>query len=566
MPGRTTATLGWTLAAAATYAAVFVLPYRFPLREPVLSDAWTAGANNQVAAIGVALVSLAVTLVCWYRTRPEQTPEATSQLSARFLYAAILIATLWTASLGWAVARAHMYWRDEGYFLNQLRTGLVFHRALYTQFEFAYGPLLFLWPALCIKALAPLGISFTAAYLVSLAILQALGLALLFYVVQALPLRRSLKACAFVLTAFGALNSLLGLNYTLFRFILPAAAVVLLSRQRSLASAALVAGCAEIACLATSPELGIAFAAATIAYALYRATRDGLRWLQPAAATLVAAACYAAIAGQAAFFTLGNMARGGFTLLLTPAPHILALLVAAVALAPLAVARTLRNSSNGPLILALYVASLGLIPAALGRCDPIHAFCDGIGMYLLSFLALNAASPRWRRIWISAVVLVFVIAQAKNARLYQFQLSLARGAASVQEDWGFDEAALRQAIGTAQISAPILAPQHILDDLTRTNQYVPGFFCGWVGVWDRQSEQRKIEDMRRTPFALVALTDPAAPDPARDRQIALAMRLGFAGHPPNPGYVRGALLDAELQSHWTPRARLGDYVLYRRKD
>jgi hypothetical protein len=529
-----------------------------------MSDTWVAGANNQAAAIGVALVSIAVTLVCWYRTRAEQQPEAPSQLSRGYLYGGILAAILWTAGLGWAVSRAHMYWGDEGYFLNQLRTGLVFHRTIYAQFEFAYGPLLYYWPALCIKALAPLGIGFTAAYLVSLAILQSLGLALLFYVVQALPLRRSLKACAFVLITFGTLNSLLGLNYTIFRFILPLAAVVLLSRQRGIANAALVAAFGEIACLATSPELGIAFAGAALVYTLYRCIRDRWQWIVPAIAIIAAAELFAAIAGRAYFFTLGNMARGGYNLLLTPAPHILALLLAVVALAPLAVASAMRKTSNGALILALYIASLGLVPAALGRCDPIHAFFDGIGVYLLSFRALNAAPTRWRRLWIVIVALVFVYTQAKNFRLYQYRLSIVLRTNAVQEDWDFDEAALRRVIGDARISAPILAPQRVIDDLTRTGQYVPDYFCGWVAVWDHETEQRKIADMRRTPFALVALTDPVAPDPVRDRQIALAMRMGFADHPRNPDYIRGALLDAELQTHWVPRGRFGDYMLYQR--
>ena len=102
--------------------------------------------------------------------------------------------------------------------------------------------------------------------------------------------------------------------------------------------------------------------------------------------------------------------------------------------------------------------------------------------------------------------------------------------------------------------------------LTRTGQYVPDYFCGWVGVWDRPSELRKISDMRRTEYALVAFTDPIDPDPVRDREIYTLMRMGFAGHPPRPDYLRGALLDAELQSHWIARGRFGDYELYQKRE
>lgn len=564
MTRRTKQILGWTLTAAATYAAVFVLPYRFPLREPVLSDTWTAGANNEVAAVALALVSVVVTLVCWYQTPATSEPEAPEILGRRYLAGGIVVAILWTAGLGWAVTRGHMYWGDEGYFLNQLRTGLVFHKAIYTGFEFAYGPLLYLWPAAWIRLLAPVGFSSAAAYLASLAILQSAGLALLFYTVRALPMRRGYQICAFLAITFGTLNSLLGLNYSVFRFILPFAALVLLSRQRSIANAALVAAAGEVVCLATSPELGIVFGGAALTYAIFRGVKDGAQWLNAAVAAVAGAVLFFAVVGPAYFFTLGNMAKGGFNLLLRPAPPILGLLLATVALAPLAVAQCVRNSSHGGMILAFYAASLGLLPAALGRCDAIHTFFDGIGVYLLSFVALSAVPFAWRRVWVAAVGVVFVLTQAQNFKLYQHRISLILRPHAVQEDWGFDEAALRTAIGTAQISAPILAPQRVIDDLTRTGQYVPDYFCGWVGVWDRASEERKITDMRRTGFALVAFADPPTPDPAHDRQISILMHMGFAGHPPRPDYVRGALLDAELQSHWIARGRFGDYELYQK--
>jgi len=566
MTQRTIRSIGWTLTAAATYAAVFVLPYRFPLREPVLSDTWTAGANNQVATVAVALVSIVVTLLCWYRTTDSPQSEIPETLSLRYLFAGMLLAILWTAGLGWAVARGHIYWGDEGYFLNQLRTGLVFHKAIYTEFEFAYGPLLYLWPAAWIRLLAPLGFSSTAAYLVSLALMQSAGLALVFYTVRALPMRRSYQICAFVLLTLGTFNSLLGLNYSVFRFILPFAALILLSQQRTIAKAALVAAFSQLACLATSPEVGIAFGAAAVAYAIYGCLHSGSRWLLAALAPVAGAVLFNAMVGPAYFFTLSHMAKGGFNLLPRPSPHIIVLLIATVVLAPLAVSRFARNRSNGAMMVAIYIAALGMLPAALGPCDAIHTFFDGIGVYLLSLVALNTVPVSWRRAGIIVVALVFVVAEARDFSLDQHRLSLLLRPHAVHDDWGFDQAALRNAIGTAQLSAPILAPQRVIEDLTRTGQYVPDYFCGWVGVWDRESEQRKISDMRRTEFALVAFTDPIVPDPARDREIQMLMRMGFARHPPRPDYIRGALLDAELGSHWIARGRFGDYELFQRSN
>ena len=338
---------GWSFAAVATWAAVFVLPYRFPPRESVLSATWIAGANNQVAAVALALVSVAVLAVLWSRRNTHILPnEPTGELDRRWLLGGAIAAIAWTALLGTAVARAHMYWGDEGYFLNQLRTGIAFHQKLYRDFEFPYGPLLYHWPALCIQVGQYLHLSIAGSYLVSLALLQVAGLALLFYTVQALPLRRSLKTAAFVLLTFGTLTSLLGLNYSIFRFILPYAAIVLLTRQQRLVRAVLVAGAAEIIALAVSPELGVAFALAVLACSLHWAIVRGRRWICPFVATLAGALLFVRLIGPDYFFTLHNMAKGGFNLLLAPVPHILGLLFAVVVLSPIAVMRMLAREQR----------------------------------------------------------------------------------------------------------------------------------------------------------------------------------------------------------------------------
>jgi hypothetical protein len=562
--GRVHALCGWFLALIATYLAVFVVPFRFPLRQPVLSDVWVAGGNNQVAAIALIAVSIAVT--CVLRRRRDGMPTgATGTLQLRHLTAAIGAAVLWITALGAAEARIHVAWGDQAYFLTQLRTGLVLHQALYRGFEFTYGPALYLWPAAFIRALAPVGISPTASYLVSLAVLQALGLCLLFYTVLSLPLSRSLKTTAFLLVSAGAFTALLGLNYTIFRFVLPFAAMVLLARQTTIARALAAAGMAEVATLAVSPELGIAFAAASMVYAVYSAILLGVRWLAIVAGAMLGALLCAAVVGRDYFLTIGRMAHGGYNVLILPSPHILIYLIAIMVLAPITVARALRrrDQSSG-MILGIYVLALCLAPAALGRCDPIHIFFDGIGTWLLAFLALNGTSTRTRVLSIATVVCVFALMQARNVGLYRHRVAELRGEIRIDPLEGIDEPKLFAAIGDARVSAPLLAPAAILDNLKRRNQYMPGFYCGWIGVWDSNAEKRVIADMRRAPFALLPLTDASPPSPDDQRRIVLATQLGFAHHAPNELYARGALLTAELNTNWKPIGIYGGYILFRR--
>ena len=75
--------------------------------------------------------------------------------------------------------------------------------------------------------------------------------------------------------------------------------------------------------------------------------------------------------------------------------------------------------------------------------------------------------------------------------------------------------------------------------------------------------QRVIADMRRTPLALVALTDPVSLNPEDQRKIALAMRLGLVRHAPHEPYARGTLLAAELKNNWTAIDIYGGYILFR---
>jgi hypothetical protein len=561
-------TVGWTLTAAATYAAVFVLPLRFPLRQQVLSDTWVAGGNNQAAAVALAVVSIAVTVsVGWAgqaRTRPAD--SACEPLGRGCLAALLLLACAWTALLGHAVLRAQIAWGDEAYFLTQLRTGLHFHQPIYRGFEFAYGPALYLWPALWIRLLGTAGVGASAAYLVSLAVLQAAGLGLSFYTVQALPLGRGMKRAAFLLVSAGAFNALLGLNYTLFRFMLPLAAVVPLTRQKTALRAAAVAALAGFALPAMSPEVGVAFAVACMVCALYQAWRLGLRWLIVAPALLAGGASFAAVVGGDYLLTLDRMGHGAYNLLLLPSPYLLAYLVAVAALAPLAVARALHERRpDATLQLGLYAVTLGLLPAALGRCDPIHIFLDGMGAWLLALVVLDRLPQRARMAAVAALVCAFGLTQWQNRGLYGARMQLIAGRQPYDPTEGIDEASLLRAMGGEALAAPLLAPPLLLDDLTRRGLYVPGFYAGWTGVWDAAAEQRVIAAMRRAPLALVPFQDPNMPDAGRQREIALAMRLGLAHHAQRAAFERGALLAQELHSHWIPIGIYGGYILFRHR-
>lgn len=566
----------WIAVAIATAFCAFVLPFYFPRNQPVLSASYSAGDNNRVAAIAVAAIMLLVLFVCWKlrigsvartqvaqpqvaETHPRPQPaDRNPSLRLRWLAWAIVAALVFTGGLGWLVARAHVFWGDAGYFINRLTAGLIFHRPIYTGFEFSYGRLLYAWPAAFVRALVPLGMSMTGAYLVSLAAIQALGLALLFYVIQALPMRRSLKAAALVLFTFGFLTPLLGINYSVFRFVLPFAGIVWVARRQSFAAATGAAVIAQIVELACSPEMGMAFGAAIAIYGLYRALVSGWRWL-----LVSAAAALMTFVGRGSLLTMAKFAQGEFNLIIEPLPHMLVFLIAATALAPLAVAIALRKGGrDAGMLLSMFVASIGLLPVALGRCDPIHVLCNGLGLYLLSFVAITSATPPWRKTWVVAVGLIVLLTQVVNFSTYKSSFGAVLRRTPDKGDADIDVARLETAIGTASVAVPIYAPETVVDDLIQSGQYRPGYYSG-LG-WDSAAERRTIDDMRGAQFALIPNGPLRFTEDIDNTRIKRLMRFGYVYRQRREPFVVGYQIAAELAQHWQPVGRFGNFTLYHR--
>ncbi len=544
---------------------VYVLPFAFPPHVPVYSASYITGCNNRIAALGMAALGAAAAFGCWLLRIGPSPREPIEEMSLRWLGVCVAAALAFTGVLGGLAVRTHIYWGDAGYFYNQLRSGLMLHRTLYSGFEFPYGPLLYAWPAAFVVALRPLGVSMGAAYIVSLAALQVLGLGLLFYTLQAMPMRRSLKIAALLLITLGSLVPLLGINYALLRFLLPFATLVWLARQPRLLPALAIAGLGAMVQFATSPEMGVAFTAGIVVFSVYRALIQGRRWLWLPLACAVGAGGFALLAGHGYFLDFGRLANGEYNLIVEPLPHLLLLTFAAVALAPLAVAGAVRSRSPyAGMLLSIFAAALTLLAPALGRCDPIHVFFNGLGLYLLALVAVDAAATAWRKAWVLAFSVVVLLTQLVNFRVYKAELRTALQTSVPDPDEGIDIAALEQAIGNATVTAPFLAPQQVLDQLTEAGLYRPDYFCGMLTVWDLQAEQQKIAQMRLAAFALVPTEPFRQTEPIDNTRIKRIERLGLVYRQRNPPFYIGPPIYQELAQHWVSVGRFGGFTLYRR--
>ena len=564
--------LGWICVALTTIYLTFILPFFFPPHYVSYSQAYTAGVNNRVAMIGIAGLSVAVAAICWWlKVQPlarssesqDGNTDRSEPLTYRHLLWGILALVGFTAALGSVVLRNGFFYSDAGYFLTQLRTGLVFHGRVFRDFEFPYGILLYEWPAFFLRVLGHLGLSRVASYVVALAASEAVGVYLLFYIVRALPMRHGLRMAAFALIVFGSMDPLLGMNYSLLRFVLPLAAAVLLGTRKTPARAAGVAVTGELLMLFTSPELGLAFGGAGLVYGVYRALNERRAWLAVSGATLAAVGLYAGITAHNSLETLNKFAGGGLNLVIQPVPQVVALLVAVVALAPLAVVWSLREApATAYVLLPVYVVSLGMLPSALGRSDPLHTFFNGLGAYLLAFIVIDKAVPRWRKIGLAAVALTVVYTQMRDFAF--FQLLLHDTFHNVDDALSYATLqSLQKTLGPHRALFPWNMPLRLTDALTASGQFQPEYFC--IMPLDRNSEERKVAEMRRADFLMVPRDGKlVTSDDLDNGGFKRYLRLGYTYKVRQTPYLSGALMYDELEHHWTLAGVFGPYMLYRK--
>jgi len=586
---------------------VFVLPFLLP--PPYLagiSAANVAGFNNKVASLAAAALG---TFVCfaairWPRPAQQRRDGDFGRVPASIVMIALVFCACMIAILSYLVAISHQHYGDGRYFIRQITMHIDYGRKLYDQIELPYGPGLFYGPVIVHTLLSPFHASTAAAYYTTLVFEHVIGLLLVVYVLDRLPILRKWKIAFLLLCLLHTYPFGFGLNYTFFRFVLPIAFLVLAAKQTTPwpLAACLFAG--QAASLSLSPEMGFAFAASSIAYATYYVFTAGRAWLVSAIAPLAATAAFLLLAGAGYLRMLKLFARGIANFVVEPIPYVLVFLFALVWLVPLMLARYFREARpETPLLAALYVFSLALLPVAFGRADPGHVFFNGIGIYLLSLVAISDAQPRQQVAWVTCVVLVLTwtafvddhfywrflrarshydASQWQDHKLMRVAHALRQtlspaaekrfsSAASPDDadDRSFDLESLRAVVGNDPIALPLTLPFPVEEDLRGSGQFVPTFYdCEW-SILDATAEDRQLKELNASRWALL----PQGPiGMFTETQAIVAPYLGhrLPYHSPYPlkrePYVIGRRFEQNLKVNWQPYAEVGKFEVYRRRD
>jgi hypothetical protein len=567
---------------------IYFLPFLFPPSHPVPSQSYVVGYNNKVASLSLALISAIVFVLSLGRSSADSPAlQSESRISWRGLALALTLVGVWNGALSWLVFSAHGYGVEDFYFLPQLEKYYFLHRPLYREVEFAYGPLLFYPPVWVHWLLTPLRISLRASYYIATLGQHLLGVAMLWFVVNRLPMQRWLRVAGFASLTLFSFTPLLGPNYTLMRYLLPVFIFVLFARIDRLIAATLASVPAQIFIWLDSSEMAISFGFAVAVSCGYRAWRGrNPLWLVPFVGVAAGTVLYLAIVDRSVLSSLVYNSRGWANRVPLPSLEVVMLLVAAVyAVPPLVMRHIRRDSPQSGLLLGLYAMGLALLPASLGSSDIVHIAGNSSVLFLLSLVAAAEWKLPMRVAWAAAVAATYLlmIARAGLEAHFRFYPDIAcienrdtplasrlpSGMASrlraFEQRWPcssqpFDVAALHAALGDEPFAAPYPMPEIVEETLPQIPNFVPSYWSGTIVLWDAQTEQRKVAELRQVQWALL----PGRPEPTPVSANVNA-RLSFptdyrALHPIS---WDGVLAD-EINQNWTPAANIGGYFLYRR--
>lgn len=566
---------------------VYFLPFYFPPSHPALSQSYVVGYNNTVASVSLALISVLVALLSLRRNGvAPRNFKREPMVPWPWLVGALVLVAAWNGGLSWLVFATHNYGVEDFYFLPQLEKFYYLHRHLYRDIDFCYGQLLFYPPVWVHWLLTPFHISLRASYYIAFLLHHILGVGMLFFVVNRLPMPRDMRVAAFACITLFSFNPALGANYALLRYMLPIFLFVLFFRIERPAAAAAAAAVAQILTWLDSSEQAICFCFAVVVYCCYRAwqQRNPL-WLMPIAGLLSGAGLYFVFTDPNVLSSLAHRSGWGNQVPL-PSLEVITLIVATVWLVPRLVARHLsQETPQSGLLLGLYVLGLGLLPASLGRSDIMHIASNSAVLFLLSLVAVGEWRLPIRGLWTVAVAATYLLMVARwysevHRQFYPYVAcfdenvtplaaklpsGMASRLAAFEQIWPcnqqpLDVAALHAVIGNAQLAAPYPMPEIVEETLPQLPNYVPSYWHWVIDLWDAKTQQKKVDELRQVQWALFQAPPWSDPiNPYLNERFALSTHYRVI----HPSYWNGPFA-IEIDRNWELAGHIGNYLLYRR--
>lgn len=482
---------GW---AALAVAALVWLPYHVAV-PPTFSDSYLFGFNNRAGVAIILVFGLGIAIFAPGFGFSSNLPEEEKPLSRSTLYKALALTVALSGLIFFATRRLGGF--DESvYLIDRVKLLLEGHIAN-RDFEWPYGVFFLYGPAWIARGLH---LSVTDAYGLFWILVSLVGVGLLYTTLRWVDEPQLRLRKTFQMLICAGLTALLctGVNYSLFRFVLPCFLGVGVYRtmtRRSPELGMLLIVPSYIALLLVSPELAISFALGT---ALYCA-----RWVdfERRSNALAAGSVLALLAlvtwvanGFGVFLTLKAFGSGGFNFPILPGPHILLLLVG-IGLCAGYMGRQLRTSQGSALAMLIAV-SAAAVAGALGRCDEGHVFLNPLGVTIAALLLGGKRSP-WGKAYIGAMICIYLLLPLplNAAKLVALQKYAAKEMSPAQP---LDVDAVFGMPEDTTFAVPFAFTAGHFGTI-HLAQIDEGYYLGLQDVLTPQAVVRKIDELRQHP-------------------------------------------------------------------
>jgi hypothetical protein len=389
--------IGIVLFLVIALSSIFTIPYLFPPTEISASASYDFGFNNRLGMFLLAFFSLIIFGLSFLKNTESQKTIIADRPSKKIMTPLFFIVTGITivGCFGlWIIVGSYGI-MDSLYFIPHLYD-LSFGKKIYQDFEFFYVPVLLYFPYLIYHFFSFLHISISDGYMIALTLNQVLGLYFLQYVLSFFNFTSKERNFIFLFIALYSFPYITGINYTLFRFVLPVFCFMLirqvdLHKKNTIAN--ILVSILPVTVILTSPELGIALYFTLFVY-------KGIDYFYTGKKTdLISIGIFILSLFLLGYF-LPEMFLGifGFTSGGMNLPFVfslpLVLFFSAIFFVSWNIGIQIHDIKNHLFELSFMLLTFAFIPGALGRCDPCHLYHYGLFIFILAFAFIRLYSRK----------------------------------------------------------------------------------------------------------------------------------------------------------------------------
>lgn len=375
------------------------LPTLVPSKPAPGSASYMFGYNNHFG-LALILILTAIGVFVFGKSIPQFAVNDFAPVSRKTLWTCLAVACLAGLAMYLLTSRLGSF-LDSSYFINRVEMASHGLRP-YRDFEFGYGAI-FVYGPLILSRL--LHLSVPNGYYLFWMLNLLFGTWFLAELVSRIDYPGGRRNAIFVLLFLSTFPTVIivGLNYTAFRFATaPLLAIITFNviRDGSLRSqirGSLLTPVFTILLLAISPEIGVAYAVAILAFMVlfYFPFQRKSVVLPYLGMLLLIGLVLAAANWMHVFDSLKGVANGGLSFPIIPSSTVVAFLLCLFICATLVVRAIAQRTFRTNYICVLLVA-LPMLSSTFSRCDPGHIFWNGLGFLVIALLWVSGSARMWR--------------------------------------------------------------------------------------------------------------------------------------------------------------------------